>query len=212
MPMSTTPDATVLIGMAGIAVQGMPEDWIHAGPVLGLLLDQADLPLCAAPDPAAARALAALGARLPVASAPEECAPASVGLLALQSPETFAPGWRGVLAPGALVVTRNAQGPVLEEDGALHVHLGIEAGISVDLRAGGHAAAVRGLLEACAGRQDLCAAIEAMSLVLASKHAHLNLAATPPRTAAPARQDAVDPAPGPWIVRLGRRMRARRRP
>jgi hypothetical protein len=174
--MSEDLDCDFLIRMAAIAVQGMPPDWVASGPILGALLALADLPICAAPHPGAARALEALGARLPVALAPEECAPESIDLLVLEDPAEFTPAWRQALAPGALIFARNAQGPVLESEGAVIAFLDFEAGVSLDLRAGCQSRHLRALVEECVRRPDLPAAIVRMAIVLQGRHAHLDLA------------------------------------
>jgi hypothetical protein len=118
-----------------------------------------------------------LGARFPLASSPRECGPESIGLLVLEAPEEFTEEWRQVLAPGALVVTRNAQRPVVKEGGAVNVILEVDAGISLDLCEGGHSNALRAILEECANRADLTDAIVQMALMLQSKHAHVTLPA-----------------------------------
>jgi hypothetical protein len=170
-------DATFLVRMAATPVHWMPADWVPSGPILGPLLELADLPLCAAPDPDASRALEALGARLPVARTPQECWPASIGFLVLREPGEFSDEWRRVLAPGALVVTRNAEHAVIREDGVVSVLLDLEAGVSLDLCAGGHAKALRAFLENCVHGPQLAAAVVQMALALQGKNAHLMMAA-----------------------------------
>ncbi len=153
--MSHDPETTFLIQMAAVAVQGVPSDWVSSGPIIGALLNLADLPLCAASDAAAARTLVALGARLPVASAPESCAQASIGLLVLDAPGEMSVEWQQVLAPGALVVTRSATGPVLDADGSLHVYFEIDAGMALDLCRGGQNDALRAFVEDASRRPGL---------------------------------------------------------
>jgi hypothetical protein len=214
--MSEGIDTDFLIRMAATAIQWMPPDWVPSGPILGPLLDLADLPLCAAPHPDASRALEALGARLPVARAPQDCWPASIGLLVLQDPREFSTEWRQALAPGALVFTRNTQQTVVQEDGALNVLLEFEAGISLDLCEGGHAKALRAFVEDCVRRRDLTAAVIQMALVLQGKHAHLVLATEaasrrevtavipPDASATPIPDKRGGIANEAWPVRLGR--------
>jgi hypothetical protein len=234
--MSEDLESDVLIRMAMVAVQGMPSDWVAAGPILGAVLELADLPICAAPHPDASRALEALGARLPVARNPEERPPLSIGLLVLGDPSEFTPDWVPALAPGAILLTRNAPGPVFEGEGAVNALLDFEAGISLDLCAGGDNPDLRALIEACGRRPALAAAIVRMAAVLQGKHAHLDLAqrAVPRSDAASAEAEGgvvappVDPPdadpggtggnakaarrPTPWYVRLKRRIGLGRKP
>lgn len=174
--MSHDPETTFLIQMAAVAVQGVPSDWISSGPIIGALLDLAELPLCAAPNDSAARTLTALGARLPVASAAQSSAEASIGMLVLSTPNEMSVEWQRVLAPGALVVTRSAPGPVLDVADSLHVYLEIDAGMSLHLYRGGKNHALRAFLEDASRRPGLTASIARMSLVLQSRNTHLLLA------------------------------------
>jgi hypothetical protein len=174
--MSHDPETTFLIQMAAVAVQGVPSDWVSSGPIIGALLNLADLPLCAASDAAAAQTLVALGARLPVASAPESCAQASIGLLVLEAPGEMSLEWQQVLVPGALVVTRSATGPVLDADGSLHVYFEIDAGMALDLCRGGQNDALRAFVEDASRRPGLTDAVARMALVLQGRNTHLLLA------------------------------------
>jgi hypothetical protein len=174
--MSQSLDAEILIRMTAVAVQGIPRDWVAIGPILGALIDMADLPICAAPDPDAARTLMALGARLAPAPQPEAPPIAGIDLLVLKDRSEFTPEWRPFLAPGALVIVRGCEAPILGEDDALTALLDFEDGISLDLRAGGRNTRLRLLVEALGHRPELSDAIIWMAEILQSKHAHLELA------------------------------------